>query len=628
MALNNLEILNRGILAKAHTPPYKIHRYFARRPWNVFRHLINIFSNESDIVLDPFCGGGVTIYEGLNLGRRMIGLDINPLSTFIVENMVKKGLDLKSLNEDIRILENFLEELYTPYELASSVSRPLTSIKKTFVDWYELAHVILCNFCNTEIVLSNQNKLKDGRYICSNENCPGHKKNGGFVEPKNCKRNGYRYLFSVTQVPNTKRKIIKKVEDSGLERINKHITFLRNEIRKNNIEIPCDEIPLDWDRQNEDLLKRKNINTFQDLFTKRNLYINLLLLNKIKSIDTCKENCEILRFVFSKSIRDTNIMAFTNEGWQSGRPTTWAKHAYWIPSQFCELNVLYAFRKAFDAIERALKFNDKQHYIVKRADKFSRILKGNNFYLLNDSLDNSDIPDNGVDAIITDPPYGSNVQYLELSHFWHVWNKDLYPKKKLKFSKEAVTNRKKNFKGAKSYYEYEENLYQVFKKSFHVLKPNKYMVLTFNNRDMNAWLALLISIFRAGFSLEKDGLFFQEGIRNYKQTAHTKAEGSPYGDFIYVFKKSTKAAGVKKEVSQSELVDVINNTVERQLQRFKQNKGNRDIIKRNIFLEIIPYIERFVKTGSESEKRHNLYDIYKREFLGDLYKKVIVSQDA
>lgn len=628
MGLNNLEMLNRGILAKAHTPPYKIHRYFARRPWNVFRQLINIFSNESDIVLDPFCGGGVTIYEGLNLGRRVIGLDLNPLSTFIVENMVKKGLNLSSLDKDMKLLTDFLEKLYTPHELIDYNDQPGILIYKKFADWYELAHIVFCNFCNTEIVLSNQNKLKDGRYVCSNEKCPGNKKNGGFVEPKNCKRNSYRYLFSVTIIPNTKKKIIKKIEDSDLERIENHLRFLKSKIKKNNIEIPHDEIPLDWDRQNEDLLKRKNINTFQELFTKRNLYINLLLLNKIKSIDTSKENYELLRFVFSKSIRDTNIMTFTNEGWQSGRPTTWAKHAYWIPSQFCELNVLYAFRKAFAAIERALKFNDNQPYIVKKANRFSRILEGKNFYLLNDSLDNSDIPDNGIDAIITDPPYGSNVQYLELSHFWHVWNKDLYPKKRLKFSKEAVTNRKKNFKGAKSYYEYEENLYHVFKRSFQVLKPNKYMVLTFNNKDMNAWLALLISIFRAGFSLEKDGLYFQEGIKNYKQTAHTKAEGSPYGDFIYVFRKSTTGPAVKGSVSQSELVDVINNTVGRQLQRYRQNEGNRDEIKKNIFLETIPFIERFVKTNYKSEKKHNLYDIYKKGFLGDFYKKVLVSEDG
>ena len=59
-----------------------------------------------------------------------------------------------------------------------------------------------------------------------------------------------------------------------------------------------------------------------------------------------------------------------------------------------------------------------------------------------------DIPNKSVDAIITDPPYGSNVQYLELSSFWYPWNKDLYENNP-KLSKEAVSNRKKTLKGLK-----------------------------------------------------------------------------------------------------------------------------------------------------------------------------------
>ena len=51
------------IVAKAHTPPYKIHKYFARRPHNVFNQLIENFTSPGEIILDPFCGGGVTIYE-------------------------------------------------------------------------------------------------------------------------------------------------------------------------------------------------------------------------------------------------------------------------------------------------------------------------------------------------------------------------------------------------------------------------------------------------------------------------------------------------------------------------------------------------------------------------------------
>jgi len=73
----------------------------------------------------------------------------------------------------------------------------------------------------------------------------------------------------------------------------------------------------------------------------------------------------------------------------------------------------------------------------------------------------------------------------------------------------AQNGYEKGFAGAKSMYDYENNLYNVFSKSFEVLKPNRYMVLTFNNKDVGAWIGLLFSIFRSGFTLAENGLFFQ-----------------------------------------------------------------------------------------------------------------------
>jgi hypothetical protein len=71
------------VLAEAHTPVYKMHRYFARRPHNVFEYLIKHYSNPGEIVLDPFCGGGVTVVESLRARRKVIGVDLNPMATFI-----------------------------------------------------------------------------------------------------------------------------------------------------------------------------------------------------------------------------------------------------------------------------------------------------------------------------------------------------------------------------------------------------------------------------------------------------------------------------------------------------------------------------------------------------------------
>ena len=95
------------IIAKPHTPPYKIHRYFARRPWNVFKQIIEIYSDKNDIILDPFCGGGVTVYEGINLGRKVVGFDLNPLSTFIVESMVERDISIDDLDLAFKKIQKF-----------------------------------------------------------------------------------------------------------------------------------------------------------------------------------------------------------------------------------------------------------------------------------------------------------------------------------------------------------------------------------------------------------------------------------------------------------------------------------------------------------------------------------------
>ncbi|MFA5276515.1 MAG: DNA methyltransferase, partial [Candidatus Omnitrophota bacterium] len=124
------------IIAEAHTPPYKVHRYFARRPWNVFRQLIEVYSSNNEIVLDPFCGGGVTIYEGIRLHRRLVGFDINPLSIFIVHNMLKRNIPLQSLDQAFNRVREYIVNLYGDYNTLTIKSGDgLLCEKKVFIDW-------------------------------------------------------------------------------------------------------------------------------------------------------------------------------------------------------------------------------------------------------------------------------------------------------------------------------------------------------------------------------------------------------------------------------------------------------------------------------------------------------------
>src|SRR2546426_5565818 len=59
------------------------YHYPARFSAAIARAVIETFSHRGDWVLDPFMGGGTSIVEGLALGRRMLGVDLNTLAWFV-----------------------------------------------------------------------------------------------------------------------------------------------------------------------------------------------------------------------------------------------------------------------------------------------------------------------------------------------------------------------------------------------------------------------------------------------------------------------------------------------------------------------------------------------------------------
>jgi len=48
------------------------------KPIEIMRTQILLSSNPGDIILDPFCGSGITLIAAKSLGRKYIGADINP----------------------------------------------------------------------------------------------------------------------------------------------------------------------------------------------------------------------------------------------------------------------------------------------------------------------------------------------------------------------------------------------------------------------------------------------------------------------------------------------------------------------------------------------------------------------
>lgn len=80
--------INHALVAQTHPPMYLIHKYWARKPHNVVRQYIEHYSKSGEIVLDPFCGSGVTCAEAIRAGRRAVGIDIDPIATLITRMTV------------------------------------------------------------------------------------------------------------------------------------------------------------------------------------------------------------------------------------------------------------------------------------------------------------------------------------------------------------------------------------------------------------------------------------------------------------------------------------------------------------------------------------------------------------
>jgi len=63
--------------------------YPTQKPERLLERIIQISSNEKDVVLDAFCGSGTTLMAAQNLGRNFVGIDSSKQACKIVRNRIK-----------------------------------------------------------------------------------------------------------------------------------------------------------------------------------------------------------------------------------------------------------------------------------------------------------------------------------------------------------------------------------------------------------------------------------------------------------------------------------------------------------------------------------------------------------
>ena len=65
--------------------------YPTQKPLALLERIIAASSNESDVVLDPFCGCGTAVHAAQKLGRQWIGIDVTHLAVGLIEKRMKEA---------------------------------------------------------------------------------------------------------------------------------------------------------------------------------------------------------------------------------------------------------------------------------------------------------------------------------------------------------------------------------------------------------------------------------------------------------------------------------------------------------------------------------------------------------
>ena len=100
------------------------------------------------------------------------------------------------------------------------------------------------------------------------------------------------------------------------------------------------------------------------------------------------------------------------------------------------------------------------------------------------------LPDDSVDYVFTDPPFGENIYYADLNFLVESWHRVL-----TNATPEAIVDR---FKG-KGLPEYQRLMQRCFEEYRRVLKPGRWITIVFHNSRNAVWTAIQEALLAAGF---------------------------------------------------------------------------------------------------------------------------------
>lgn len=456
-----------GISAGKNTYTYDAHTYHTKVPPQGIAEVVKLYLPERGLVLDPFAGSGMTGVAALTLGNDVVLNELSPAASFIGDRFTR-SFDEASFDAGVKAicasLGDIRKKLYT-----TSCRTCGRDTEILFTVW---SYRVCCPACNHDFLLWDHCR-KYGASVRE------HKILSSFPCPQ-CSK--------VVHKSRLRRSIAEPVfvgYKCCSNRQEEHPLGQEDWVRLRDIETtpplvegyyPKNPLP---DGVNLNQPKRQGLDSIDRFYTARNLSAMSQIWRAIHRI----EDLELSAFL---------AFAFTS---LYQRVTRLSEFRFWGGSgNTAHFNVPYIFNEA----NVFVTFERKAKTIRDHLSTTARSYSGRAVVRTGSATDLSFLPDDSVDFIFTDPPFGANINYSEMNFLWESWLSTFTDT-----TDEAIVNRFQN----KEISDYADLMTNSLKECHRVLRPDHWMVLVFMNSSERVWEALRSAILRAGFTLHRADIF-------------------------------------------------------------------------------------------------------------------------
>lgn len=478
---------------------YKAHGYHTKVPHLAIVPSILHYTKPGDIVLDGFCGSGMTGVAAQWCGtaplkyrrelearwkedgrekpewgvRRVVLGDLSPAATFIAANY-NIPFDVGSFAKGAkRLLKEVEEELGWMYETLHTDGK--TKGRINFTVWSE---VFSCPECAGEVVFVDAALDLETKRVRDEFPCPGCGAKVGKRGLEKLQVSRYdRTLGKTVSAP--KRVPVLINYNIGKSRYEKKpdkadLAILR-EIDELDLpaEVPATELPYMHMTHERARMDHAGVTHLHHFFLPRAAQA---LATIWRLANDCEEDRQrhMLQFFADQAVWNLSVLnRFRPTGYS--QVNQYLTGVYYVPSQTSELSPWYILSGKLERLKKAFK-------PMPSAPGAAVTGTGDCGHI--------PLPDASVDYVFTDPPFGENIYYADLNYLVESWHRVV-----TRAEPEAIVDKAKK----KGLLEYQNLMQRCFTDYCRLLKPGRWITVVFHNSKNAVWNAIQEAMLAAGF---------------------------------------------------------------------------------------------------------------------------------